>query len=203
MKRQAGEQTLFASVILSSPGPLVMGIGLLVGNSASQLADFIRRTAELAAIIISWRIFRITNKSGYEDINKKEKLEGIAKMCVGCAMCFGGILMLLIAFFIGGAPKGNVLPGFIIAILGVAANSWLWFRYRGLNKVKPNAILAVQSKLYSAKFLVDICVSAALASLLFFQGSLFSFYMDKAGSVVVAAYLLFCGAGALRKQSGK
>lgn len=56
MKGQSGERTLLASVLLSSPGPIVVGAGLLIGRSSTQLADFIRRTAELAAIVVSWAV---------------------------------------------------------------------------------------------------------------------------------------------------
>ena len=48
-----GQRTLLAAMLLSLPGPLVLGAGLLLGRSSTQLADFIRRTAELGAIIVS------------------------------------------------------------------------------------------------------------------------------------------------------
>lgn len=201
MKSKAGERTLLASVLLSSPGPIVVGLGLLIGRSSTQLADFIRRTAELIAIIISWLIFRTTNKDGEEDIIKKEKLEDIATLFVGSAMCLSGLVMILIAFLSGSTDKGNVIPGLVIAILGVITNTWFWFRYRNLNKVKPNKILAVQSKLYRAKSFVDVCVTVALASILVFPGSMISYYMDIAGSIVVAIYLLINGVITLSKNS--
>ena len=55
MKRSGntGQRTLLAAMLLSLPGPLVLGAGLLLGRSSTQLADFIRRTAELGAIIVS------------------------------------------------------------------------------------------------------------------------------------------------------
>src|SRR5690606_25188637 len=103
---QSGERTLLASVVLSSPGPLVVGIGLLLGRSSTQLADFLRRTAELVAIIVSWVIFRITNKDGEEDAIRKAKLERIANLCVGAAMCLSGAAMLLVAFLSDSGEKG-------------------------------------------------------------------------------------------------
>ena len=53
-------RTLLASVLLSAPGPIVIGLGLLVGRSSTQIADFLRRTAELAAIVCGYVIYRIT-----------------------------------------------------------------------------------------------------------------------------------------------
>ncbi len=194
MKSHSGERTLLASVVLSSPGPIVVGIGLLLGRSSTQLADFIRRTAELAAIVVSWIVFRITHKDDAGEAIKKAKLERIANLCVGAAMCLSGSAMVLVAFLSNSGQKGNVIPGLVIAILGVITNSWFWFRYRNLNKAHPNAILAVQSRLYRAKALVDICVSSALVTVAVSPASAVAYYMDIAGSVVVAVYLIVNGA---------
>ncbi len=193
MKSISGERTLLASVVMSSPGPIVVGAGLLIGRSSTQLADLIRRTAELIAIIVSWLMFRIINKDGAEDAIRKAKLERIANLCVGFAMCLSGAAMVLIAFISDNTDKGNVIPGLVIAILGVITNTWFWLRYRKLDRAKPNAILAVQSKLYRAKSLVDTCVTIALATVTISPASVAAYYMDLAGSVVVAVYLIVNG----------
>lgn len=194
IKAKSGERTLLASVVLSSPGPIVVGLGLLMGRSSTQLSDFIRRTAELAAIIISWIIFRITHKDGAEDEAYKARLEHIANLCVGAAMCLSGAIMLLITFLSHGGEKGNVIPGLVISILGMITNTWFWLRYGKLNRETPNVILASQSKLYRAKSLVDTCVTLALASIVVFPGSTAAVYMDVAGSSVVSVYLFVTGA---------
>lgn len=66
-------------------------------------------------------------------------------------MCLGGSLMLLLAFVSENTEKGNVIPGLTIAILGVVANTIFWRKYTKLNKAEPNAIIAVQARLYRAK----------------------------------------------------
>lgn len=194
MKTKSGEGTLLASVVMSSPGPIVVGAGLLIGRSSTQLADFIRRTTELIAIIISLVMFRFTNRIESQDAISKTKYERIANLCVGIAMCFSGAVMVLIAFLSENKDKGNVVPGLVIAILGVITNTWFWFRYRKLDKADPNAILAVQSKLYRAKSLVDTCVTIALATVAISPASAVAYYMDIAGSIVVAVYLIINGA---------
>ena len=90
MKRGNGEKTLLASVLLSSPGPIVVGTGLFMGRSSTQLADFIRRTAELAAILVSWVVFRLIHKGVEPDAARKFRLERTANLCVGAAMCLSG-----------------------------------------------------------------------------------------------------------------
>ena len=197
MKSNAGERTLFASVLLSAPGPVVVGAGLLVGRSSTQLADFIRRTAELIAIIVSAIVFRITNQDDISAAAKKEKLEVTANRCVGAAMCLSGVIMLLLAFLSESGEKGNVIPGLAIAVLGVITNTIFWFRYRRLNQVNPNAILAVQSKLYRAKSFVDACVVIALATIVIAPNSSAAGYMDIVGSAAVSIYLLVTGIGIL------
>ncbi|NLM78396.1 MAG: cation transporter [Ruminococcaceae bacterium] len=194
MTKKAGERTLLASVLLSSPGPVVVGIGLFLGKSSTQLADFIRRTAELAAIIVSWAVYRVTHKGGQDDADRRRHLERMANFCVGAAMGLSGIAMLYVAFRHPAAEKGNVIPGLVIAVLGVVANTWFWYRYRWLNKATPNPILAIQCRLYQAKAWVDACVTCALAMVAIAPGSLLAYYMDIVGSAAVSLYLLINGA---------
>lgn len=193
MKTKSGERTLLASVVMSSPGPLVLGVALYFGRSSTQLADFIRRTAELVAIIVSWIVFRILHKSGKPDIVRKEKLERTANICVGAAMCLSGLAIVFVALFSPSTDKGNVIPGLVIAVLGVTTNSWFWLRYRKLNREKPDAILAVQSKLYGAKSLVDACVTIALTVVAIAPDAPAATYVDLGGSIIVAAYLIING----------
>lgn len=193
MKQKSGERTLLASVIMSAPGPIVVGIGLLLGRSSTQLADFIRRTAELIAIVVSWAIYGTTHRDPGIGTERKLRLERIANLCVGAAMCLSGAAMILVTFLADHGEKGNVIPGLIIAILGVTTNSWFWLRYRGLDRANPNAILAVQSRLYRAKSLVDACVTIALTTVAISPASRSALYMDIAGSMVVAVYLIVNG----------
>ena len=58
--KKSGSRTLLMSVLMSAPGPLIIGLGLLVGRSSTQIADFIRRSAELLAIIMAFVIYKIT-----------------------------------------------------------------------------------------------------------------------------------------------
>lgn len=128
------------------------------------------------------------------DENRRLRLERIANHNVGAAMCLSGVAMLLVLFLYLTEEKGNVIPGLIIAILGVTTNSWFWIRYRRLNKANPNTILAIQSKLYSAKAVVDTCVTTALIVVAVSPGSPAAYIMDIAGSAAVAIYLIINGA---------
>ncbi|MBQ8633716.1 MAG: cation transporter [Lachnospiraceae bacterium] len=192
-QKKSGTKTLLWSVIMSAPGPLIIGLGLFVGRSSTQIADFVRRSSELLAIIMAYIIYKITTKDGVCDTAKKEKLEKFSNLFVGAMMCLGGSLMLLLAFASEQEDKGNVIPGLVIALLGVIANTIFWRKYTKLNKQEPNAILAVQARLYRAKSLVDSCVTIALLSVVLFPTSALSYYLDLIGSVIVALYLIWCG----------
>lgn len=196
-----GQRTLLAAMLLSLPGPLVLGAGLLLGRSSTQLADFIRRTAELGAIIVSWAVYRATIGRGMEDKARKARLEHIARLCVGASMCLGGAAMALIALLSGSGDKGNVIPALVIAVLGIVTNGFFWLRYRGLNQREKNAVIGAQSKLYRAKTLTDTCVTAALAIIAAAPGSQAALYMDIIGSLSVALYLMISGSRMLTRRS--
>ena len=66
-EKSSGFKTLLLSVVLSSFGPFVLGYGLTIGHSTTQIADFTRRTAELLAIIVSFAVFAIVGQNDQID----------------------------------------------------------------------------------------------------------------------------------------
>ena len=198
--QKSGSRTLLWSVIMSSPGPLVVGLGLLAGRSSTQIADFVRRSAELLAIIMSFVIYKLTTKDDACDEGKKAKLERSSNVFVGLMMCIGGSIMIALALMSETSEKGNVIPGLAIAVMGVIANTIFWRRYTRLNKQEPNAILAVQARLYRAKSLVDSCVTIALLSVAIAPASPVSVWLDLIGSIIVSVYLIYCGGKTIREH---
>ena len=201
--KKSGAKTLLWSIIMSSPGPLVVGLGLLAGRSSTQIADFVRRSAELLAIIASFVVYTSVVKKGVCDEEKKQRLESHSNIFVGSMMCLAGGIMVVLSLTSNNQDKGNVIPGLAIAILGVIANTIFWLKYTRLNKVEPNPIIAVQSRLYRAKALVDISVVIALLSVLINPKSAVSYWLDLVGSIIVAVYLIWCGAQTIYEQLKK
>lgn len=191
--KKSGSRTLLMSVLMSSPGPLVVGLGLLVGRSSTQIADFVRRSSELLAIIMAFIVYKLTTKDDSCDEIKKARLERMSNAFVGSMMCIGGSFMVALTLMSDAGDKGNVIPGLSIALLGVIANTIFWRRYTKLNRAEPNAILAVQARLYRAKSLVDGCVTLALLSVVIAPASQVSLWLDFIGSLIVALYLIWCG----------
>lgn len=191
------------SVILSAPGPIVVGLGLFLGRSSTQLADFFRRSAELLAIIVSLIIYKRINKHDHmeaEEVNK-ESLQKLAQTFVGLAMLISGLAMIFIALLGPNSEKGNVLPGLSIAFLGLTTNSWFWLRYTRLARQDQDPILLVQSRLYRAKSLVDGCVFLALLAVLLAPHSRLAHWADLGGSLVVSIYLLINGLMVLKDRA--
>lgn len=183
--QKSGTKTLLMSVLMSSPGPLVVGLGLLAGRSSTQIADFVRRSSELLAIIMAFAVYQITTRNGISDENRKAKLEKMSNAFVGTMMCIGGSFMIVLTLLSETKEKGNVIPGLSIAVLGVIANTLFWRKYAKLNKAEPNAILAVQARLYRAKSLVDCCVTIALLSVAIAPASAVSVWLDFIGSIIL------------------
>ena len=191
--KKSGEKTLFMSVLMSSPGPLVVGLGLMSGRSSTQIADFVRRSSELLAILMSYVTYKMTMKTDAASEERKQCLERKSNAFVGLMMCVGGLFMIGLTLMSETEDKGNVIPGLVIALLGVVANGLFWQKYTRLNQKEPNAILHVQSRLYRAKTLVDGCVTIALLSVVLAPVSKVSFWLDFTGSLIVAMYLIWCG----------
>lgn len=190
---KSGRKTLLMSVIMSSPGPLVVGLGLLIGQSTTQLADFVRRSIELLAIILAFAVYCITTKESGVDEVKKTRYEKGTNIFVSIAMIVSGIIMLLLALASESGEKGNVIPGLAIATLGLVANSIFWVRYTKLAKNSSNKILAVQSNLYRAKTFVDFSVFLALGVVLISDNMTVCYYFDMIGTACVSVYLVFTG----------
>ena len=201
-EKKRGYRTLLVSVLMSSYGPVILGLGLRVGHSSTQIADFTRRTAELLALIVALIVYAVTNRRQGMAETRKRALERRGNLFTGVIMCISGLSMLLLSFLSADTNKGNVLPALVIAVLGVAANAIFWRRYTSLYQKQGNAILGVQARLYGAKTAVDACVVTALAAVLLFPGTKASFWLDRIGSLFVSLYMLRCGIMTIREQTG-
>ena len=178
---------------MASPGPLVVGMSLFVGNSSTQMADFIRRTSEFFAIVMSFIVYKIAEMGNIEDELRKEKLQRKSNLVVGITMLLGGLVMAVLALTAHSTDKGNVIPSLAIALISASSNVLFWRKYVRLNKKSYNHILRVQVKLYRAKTLIDSCVASALVAVLIMPTSQIAHILDLGGSAVVAIYLICSG----------
>lgn len=202
---QKRERTLFAAVLLSSPGPLVTGLAAVSSSSSTQLADFIRRSAELVALVASWWVFRYIQRNNELTEERQAQLERWAELSVALAMMSSGIIMGVVAVsrFSDYQVSGNVIAGLIIAVLGLIVNSWFWRRYAVLTREQFNTVTSAQQKLYRAKASVDLVVVIALTTVMVAPEHEITRYVDLFGSIAVAIYLIYSGIRTLNPTESK
>jgi divalent metal cation (Fe/Co/Zn/Cd) transporter len=195
------EKTLLTALLLSAPGPLVTGYALMTSQSTTQLADFLRRGVELAAIFISWWIFRRLGRNAALGEVYQARLERAAGLSTAGAMACSGVVLLVVALSRLSVfePGGNVTLGLTIAVLGLVTNGWFWRRYRALTREQYSAVIAAQQQLYRAKASVDLCVVFALSAVALAPAHPATRYVDLLGSALVAVYLIWSGLQSAQK----
>lgn len=203
--KRSGTKTLLLSIIMSSPGPIICGLALIQCKSSTQIADFVRRTAEFLAIVVSFIVFTISINNSDYNLDKRKSLENHSNVFVGLIMCLAGLIMGVIALTSKNKDDGNVIPGLAISIISLSGNIVFWYKYRKLNKLEKNSILQVQLRLYRAKTLVDLSVVGTLSSILIIQNTSITHTIDKIGSILVACYLIWNGLRTTREvlKNGK
>jgi divalent metal cation (Fe/Co/Zn/Cd) transporter len=188
------EKTLRAAVLLSSFAPLTTGIAVILSTSTTQIADFIRRTVELLALLVSWLVYRyLQRREGLIEEAERKRVERIAQLSVSTALGISGVVMLFLAAsrISDFQPGGNVSLGLTIASLGLLTNGWFWRRYARMTREHYNTVIASQVGLYRAKSMVDLCVIAALGAVAINPLHPATRWIDLLGSAAVALYLLW------------
>lgn len=189
------QRTLFSAILLSMWAPLTTGLAVWMSQSTTQLADFIRRTVELLALLISYLVFRYL--ANHSEMKKIEvlKLERVAGLSVAGAMLCSGLVMFILGIsrLQSFTPSGNVYLGLTIALLGLGVNSWFFCRYARFYQEEPQTVMGAQKKLYRAKALMDFCVLLALSWVAIAPYHPMTRFMDIIGSLLVALYLIISG----------
>ena len=189
------ERTLLTALLFSLPGPFITIIAAISSRSATQIADFLRRSAELVASFVSWLVFHKLQRRPTSEDDYRIRLERIANMTVAWAMLCSGAALLVVGVMrlLSNSASGKSVMGLVIALLGLTVNTLFWLRYKRLTKEQYSSVLAAQQRLYRAKAVVDFCVTAALAAVVIAPTHPATKYIDALGSVTVAVYLLMNG----------
>jgi divalent metal cation (Fe/Co/Zn/Cd) transporter len=198
------ERTLLTALLLSSLGPLVTGLAAFSSRSTTQLADFVRRSIELVALFLSWWVFRRIQRNTVLSKADKSRLERATGLSVAGTMICSGMVMLIVSLSRRSVfePGGKVASGLMIAVLGLITNGWFWWRYTVLTREQYGPVIAAQQKLYRAKASVDLCVVAALTTVVAAATHPATRYVDILGSIAVAGYLLWNGLRTVQSHLG-
>lgn len=190
MNKKRGFGTLLTAFLFSLPGPLITLYAVFTGYSATQLADFLRRTAEIVASLVSLILFR--KLAWQTDDEARAKLERMGNQTVAGAMLLSGIALFavgILRLFQKGMEKTSLL-GLVTALLGLAANTIFSLRYRKLARTEGSSILAAQANLYRAKTWVDACVSIGLGAAFLWPGERFVAYIDALSTMITSFLIL-------------
>ncbi len=188
-------RTLTLSVIFSALGPVVLLFALWMNTSTTQLADFLRRTAELSVLALAlWTYKKLKKRT--EGQKRTARLEKNMYLASGGVLLLGGAFLtvvLVVNAVERSIPEGNVILGLSVASLGILFNGYFFIRYRLFHRSRPSAVMDTQGSIYQAKTFVDVNVVIALGAVLVFPGRMASFYVDIIGTGVIIAYMLYRG----------
>lgn len=193
-------KTLVLSVVLSAFGPLVLMVAMFMNTAATQVADFVRRTAELGVLILAlWMYKKLSNplKRSF-----KRRYESTMYYASASVLSFSALFLtviIILDILNPSVPEGNVLLGLTVAVLGAVVNSFFFVRYTLFNKERSSAIMDSQGNIYQAKLIVDVNVMIALASVLIFQEGWIGYWIDLTGTAVIVIYLLIRSATLFKK----
>lgn len=195
-ERRARLRTLRIALALSAWAPLATGVAVATSRSTTQLADFVRRTVELAAIAAAYLAFARGGRPGVAPLDRT-RLERGARWAVVAALAGSAAVLAGLAAARGGhgfRPSGDVAIGLAVALLGLLTNGWFWRRYARFEREGPSSVIAGQRALYAAKSVVDGSVALALATVAVAPGTPVARWADLLGSCLVAAYLAWSAA---------
>ena len=197
------ERTLAWAVALSAWGPLATGIAVALATSSTQVADLVRRSAELTAMTLAWATARRLRRNPNVAPALAARWARSTAIAVAVALATSGAATA-VGLVLGArwTPSGDVRLGLAIATLGMLVNGAFWLRYRSLARARIDPIVDGQRRLYVAKVVVDAAVVAALATLRWASAGIWTTIVDRAGAAAVAAYLLASAWRAWRAAGG-
>ena len=202
--RRGRERTLAWAAALSAFAPFVTGAAVVMSQSSTQIADFVRRSVELVALLRSWWVYRTLSRAPSLPPDAVARLERRASLVVALALGVSGLTMLVVTATRLGRiePGGDVRLGLAVACLAIVFNGAFWWRYERLQSAFADAIIDAQRRFYRAKVVVDLNVIVALCAVAFAPDWNWTAIVDSVGSLAVAGYVLIAALetarGALR-----
>ena len=197
------ETTLQRAWILSLLGLVAVSFAYYVGESNTIHADFLRRGVEFLSLLGSWIVFLIISKKSLSSSAGK-KLESFSSIFIALVMFISFIFISYNAYkeFIEPSETGWLLPGIFVALVALVNNSYFWRKYNKIVKEESTQIIESQRRLYRSKALGDIVVFLTLISTVLLGGYHWHQYIDPAGSVLIALFILFSALKILKEAVG-
>ena len=186
------ETTLQRAWILSLLGLIAVYFAYYVGESNTIHADFLRRGVEFMSLLASWIVFLVINKKSLSSYARK-KLEFFSSLFIASVMFISFVSISYSAYreFIEPTETGWLLPGIAVALVALVNNSYFWRKYKKIVREESTQIIESQRRLYRSKALGDIVVFLTLTSTILLGAYHWHQYIDPAGSLLIALFILF------------
>ena len=197
------KSTMKKAICIGVLSSLTTGIAAAMGGTLTLYADFCRRFLEMLATVVSFCVYRWMGKHTEIPIEQQGKIKKRTCAITGIAMVLSSILLALVSVlgFSTEPYEGNVIPGFIIAVLGVLLNFYFFISYKKSLKRQFDAIIHSQYVMYRAKTGVDTCVVFTLGCILFVPKWSLLPWIDLGCTLIVAGCLFVEGMkNILRKE---
>ncbi len=185
------ETTLHRAWILSLFGLVAISFAYYVGGSSTIHADFLRRGVEFITLLSSWIVFLVINKKALS-LSVGKKLEFFSSLLIVFVMFISFIFISYNAYneFIEPSEVGWLIPGIIVALVAFVNNFYFWRKYNKIVREESTQIIESQRRLYRSKALGDVVVFLTLISTILLGSYQWHQYIDPAGSVLIALFIL-------------
>ena len=192
---QKNQSTMKKAIIIGILSSTTTGISAIIGGSITQFVDFSRRFLEFFSTLVAFVIYKKLNKTSDILDDKKAAIQWRACLITSIVMISSGILLSFVSImsFSSNKEHGNLIPGYIVAILGVLINLYFCISYyRSLQK-ENDPIIRSQFQMFRAKTGVDFCVVFTLSCFIFAPKWKILPWIDLFGSLIVAVFLFIEG----------
>lgn len=196
----AKERTVFVSLIIDVVLWIPDIAAAVLSGSITMFADVLKCGNEILATFFAYLTLRKMNRAKggafiYDyGMGKFENLTGII---TGIVMFVSLALVFFTAIHRIYVPEELVVEGAYLGVglmaLGVAVNTWLWFRNYRLCQKSPSPIMESQWRLFRTKAFSDASVFSALVLSLLLHDFWWSLYIDPVASFVIVGFLLSSG----------
>jgi cation diffusion facilitator family transporter len=188
------ERLVLLAVVTTFISLIPSAYATVISNSMTLVADLLRCSTEFVAILISWFILKKVARSDVKHFNYGfGKLEQLSCMAVG-----GALFVTFLLCFVSGihrilAPEPVVGAefGFVLAVLSVLGNLFLWITNHRSFKRHASPVSDAQRRLFRAKTAATMVVSLSLGAALFLGSLEWSVYFDGLGSVLLSLFMLW------------
>lgn len=194
------ESATRTAVIVGATDSVVCLATVLAADSTLLLADFLKTTLELVAVVLAWLALRRLSRGGEQHHDYGlGKLENLSSLAI--AVLMGGVFIVIGVEAVKGLIEPAPVSGIgvtltlVTEVLYGGANAWLWWRSRAAARAEASPLMAAQAKLFLSKLGGNVFIWVSLVLSLSLTQAPWSVYIDPIASLVIATGILVAAIG--------